>query len=353
LGFIAMMRFLIIFFLLTSIAFARGVLRDSCAFTCTSNVTLVTASTVHCQTPSGSTVWVEDQDTCTGTHQCYSATTNAYTTTTYTNCILMTRPPTSPVIANYDVQVLMTETGTTAAADCNGIYARFTDSTHYYSFMVCDDVTTGGFARLYLQNGTLYTSTTSLGTAAGFGNSYSNVVVLKMRNDKKQVLKDGVQIISSTDNTLTSAGTAGLVCGQAQVSGDDCNTTLRFDNFIIIDQPRRVFNSRLDFIPEARAEEVRDGRWYVSPLVHERGVWQPKIETMKAECSTSNVIDPSKPSVLSYVKCEDYSKLDNDTEIKFIYDEAKKPLDSKAIKMLEGIGKPIDQNFNPLGIYVR
>jgi hypothetical protein len=348
------MRFIIIFFLLTSVAFARGVTRDSCNFTCASNVTLVTASTVICQTPSGSSAWVEDQDTCTGTHQCYSASTNCYTTAAYLNCILMTRPPVSPGIATYDVQVLLIETGTTAAADCQGIYARYTDSTHYYSFMVCDDVTTGGFARLYLQNGALYAGTTSLGTAAGFGNSYSQVVVLKMRNDKKQVLRAGAQIISSTDNTLTAAGTAGLVCGQAQVSGDDCNTTLRNDDFIIIDQPRRVINSRLDFITEAKADEqVRDGRWYISPLVHERGVWQPKIETLKAECSTSNVINPSKPSVLSYVKCRDYSKLDTDKEIKFVYDESKTPLDKEAIEMLERIGKPIDSNFNPLGTYAR
>jgi hypothetical protein len=342
---------LIAFFLLTSPAFARGVLRDSCDFTCASDTTLVTASTVICQTPSGSSAWTEDQDTCTSTHTCISASGRGRSSAALANCILMTRPPTSPGIATYDVRTTLIESGTTAAADCQGIYARYTATTSYYSFMVCDDVTSAGFARLYLQNGALYAGTTSLGTAAGFGNSYSNVVVLKIRNDKKQVLKDGVQIISSTNNALTSAGTAGVVCGQAQVSGDDCNTTLLFDNFIIIDQPRRIMNASL--ITEARAEEVRDGRWYISPLVHERGVWQPKIETMKAGCSTSNVIDPAKPSVLSYVKCDDYSKLDNDKEVKFIYDEAKKPLDKKAIEMLEGIGKPIDQNFNPLGTYVR
>jgi hypothetical protein len=350
-----MIKFILIFLLLTSTAFARGKLLDDCQLACASDTTLVTGSTVHCNPPTGSTVWTEDQDTCTGTHTCISATGRGTVSTAYANCILMTRLPTQPAIATYDFRAALIESGTTAAADCQGMYARYTDSTHYYSFMVCDDVTTSGFARLYLQNGALYAGTTSLGTAAGFGNNYGNTVVFKVRNDKKQILKDGVQIISSTNNALTAAGTVGMVCGQAQVSGDDCSATLFFDAVILIEQPRRMMNSKLDFIPEARAEEqIRDGRWYISPLVHEGGVWQPKIETLKAGCSTSNVIDPLKSQrVLSYVKCKDYTILENDPEIKFIWDEAKEPLNETTKEWIKMLGQSIDDNFDPLGTYVR
>jgi hypothetical protein len=309
----------------------------------------------------------------------------------------------NPSVVEYDVQAQYVTTGNPGITSYAGLFGRFTDDNNHYSLGWLDD--NGQVMRLFKKVATVRTS---LGTGGAI--NAGEVLKLEIRDAAKKAYEDGVEKISSTDNVLTSAGKAGLWWGDVQATGDDIDTDMTFDNFkvTIIVAARRVmiisYLWNLLFPDSVGQERVRDGIWYISPVITERGVRMPKIETVidpgqpllfnedtgqfdiPQYCRTSNTIgnsDISNEWALSYVRCADYSALDADPEIIKMYNETdgvdlrlnqlsstdrnslrtkvntRKTRNSTLTnsdtvrKWIEDLGKEINPQFNVDGTYVR
>jgi hypothetical protein len=303
----------------------------------------------------------------------------------------------------YIVQGSVIDVSTVAATDIQGIYGRWLNSSNYYTLGAPDDA--GVAYRFYKRVANV---SSSLGTGGTFGNNQTDVLTLIMKDEEKRAFENNALIISTTDNAILGRGKAGIWCGQAQVTNDDCDTTgLRMDNFSVTEIRKQNVLTFMEYlVPNAVAQETRNGRWYVSPVIKVNDVRMPKIETIPDPgkpmieteddegnpirvplyCNTSNVIgnsDIPNEWALSYVKCMDYSALDADPEIIKMYNETdgvdlrlnqlstsdrnslrtkvntKKTRNSTLTnsdtvrKWIEDLGKEINPQFNVDGTYAR
>jgi uncharacterized delta-60 repeat protein len=110
-----------------------------------------------------------------------------------------------------------------------GIFGRRTDNDNFY------------YVRI-LPNGHDTYDTVELwkmvsGTPTSLGSydatlAANTVIKLEIRDASKKVYVDGTERISSSDNTLTGAGTWGLFFGNYNGTGGNCRTTWDLDNFL-------------------------------------------------------------------------------------------------------------------------
>jgi hypothetical protein len=309
--------------------------------------------------------------------------------------------------AEYYTQATFVDAGSIASGAAATLIGRYADNGNLYVVYSNDD------------NGQPYTlakrvsgSNSSLGTGGAFSNGNSDVIKLELKDATKKVFENSTEVISSTDNALTSAGKAGIGCGGTETTTTlDCSAQAEHDNFFLVEisaiTPRRVMIiSFLNWLiaPAKAQERVRDGTWYISPVIKENNLRRPKIETVTDPgqpllfnedtgrfdipqfCHTSNVIrDTDIPNewALSYVRCADYSALDADPEIIKVYNETdgvdlrlnqlsstdrnslrtkvntRKTRNSALTnsdtvrKWIEDLGKEINPQFNVDGTYVR
>lgn len=275
----------------------------------------------------------------------------------------------NPTVAEYFVESEFDDIGTNAATAAIAMFGRCIDCTSsttqdYYTVFVYDDV--GNAYQLFK---IINASPTSLGTGGAFSDAETVVIKLELKDAQKKVFEAGSEIISSDDNAITGAGVAGLSCGEVTgTANDDCSRNFRYDDFKLVEIAVAAVR-RLMIISMAEAQErVRDGIWYVSPVVKKNGIRMPKAQTIPDPgkpmledfellldgegnvigetslgfiipqfCHMSNVIgDSDIPDewALSYIKCADYSNLDADTEIIKFYPE------------LDGMGKRLNQLSN-------
>lgn len=110
-------------------------------------------------------------------------------------------------------------TGSSLSGRCAGPVGRLVDASNYYRARLCgngvvtlEKVVAGGV--------------TSLGTFSitGFSTTTFYTIKLELTDAAKKVFVDGTQQISSADNALTAAGSAGL--------RHDGGATMRGDNFL-------------------------------------------------------------------------------------------------------------------------
>jgi hypothetical protein len=298
------------------------------------------------------TSWTEVVDTCTGNYNADTADF-ARPAADYANCILMYAASPNPTSPNYSVKVDFIDGAQVAATDCMGVFARYTDSSNYYTLGVCDD--SGLNYRMYKRVAT--TSTNLVTNAGGLGNNQTDTVIFLVTNQNKVAYENGTQIISNSDNALTSTGSAGVWCGQAQVANDDCDTTgHRFDNFCTY--LTQVASNFPDFATNAYASDfVHTGRWYLSPVVHDRESRIAKVALIDKRCAANATIgDYDVPGELSlvYMDCPEYSKIESDQSIKFVWegDINKRVGGRTGVDVLMRLGRPISKTFNPKEIIV-
>lgn len=156
-------------------------------------------------------------------------------------------------------------------------------------------------------------------------------------------------IISNNDTALTATGTVGLWCGQAQVAGDDClATNQKYDNLVIIDQPRRIISwDWIDrIISSALAWNKPKGNWYMFPVIHERGVRHALATMLDKSGRFSNVIgyqDKPDEQALSFIRCpnDDYSKIEINYKVTNLIKRQE----------IEALGKSINPKFEIEGTY--
>jgi hypothetical protein len=338
-----MKRLIFIFLLSCSVANAQMTTFD--AFTETSDTALAS----HVPTIKG-TSWTESQDTCTSQFDADSSD-YACPTADVANCIMIYTTSPAPSIENYDVKVNFIDAGTVTSTECVGVVGRYTDSSNYYSLGVCDDA--GLNYRMYKRVAGV--STNLVTNAGGLGAGQTDVVIFRISNQNKVAIENGTQIISNTDNALTSVGSAGIWCGQVQVANDDCDGLegLRMDNFSVY-APQIVWN--FDGATDAYADdEPLNGRWYLSPVVHLDGARYAKVAVLDSRCATTSTIgdfDVPDEQALSYVDCDDYSNIENDNDVRLLYiGDIRK--DKTAKKMIDGIGRQISPSFNSDYNFVR
>lgn len=371
-GLIPVTLFIFSFFSILNSAHAGVIVSD--AFT----ETVTTALASHVPTIAG-TGWTEDQDTCTSTYNA-DASDFARPNADLANCIMMYSAQPDPTVSRYDVQVSFIDAQVVAATDCMGVFGRWTDTSNYYSLGVCDD--SGLAYRMYKRVANV--STNLVTNAGAFSNNDTDVVIFQLINKAKRAFENGTLIISNSDNTLTSAGKAGIWCGQVQVANDDCDTTgQRFDNFSVTTYPTQIVDADI-FTRDAYAadEVIHTGRWYISPVVHVGDVRTPKIGVIDKNCSWSAGIgdaDVENEWSLVYTSCKDYQKLDTDKDLTLVYEgdidrrvsqlseaqqgrlmtsvieksgNVKLSNDRPAYEWLNQLGKKIKPEFNAEDIYV-
>lgn len=151
----------------------------------------------------------------------------------------------TPAGAEYDVSMTVTQASTSGAAtdtfcllgrvtpgaDNNGasVGTADVDDTYYYA---CHVSTTTDIII-----GKVVTGTPTNLASASCGIVATDVVTFAIRNASKKVQVDGVDCSGATtsDNTITAAGSVGLACGSVQNAGDDCHSSTDYDNFTLVD----------------------------------------------------------------------------------------------------------------------
>ena len=129
----------------------------------------------------------------------------------------------SPASAEYDVEADLV--GLTATSSQVGVAGRCTDKNNLYFF----DAVQGTGLRLYKRVAITYTQLGSYSTTVD--GSYAARLKLEIRDGAKKGYEAGVERISTADNALTAAGSAGIRSSGAQTT----TTGIHLDNFTASD----------------------------------------------------------------------------------------------------------------------
>jgi hypothetical protein len=313
------------------------------------------------------------------------------------SCGLTYNTTNNPSHNQYYIEATVKDTGVVDPTDAVLLIGRWVNATTYYAASLEDDDAGASDGRLYESSGTGLVLVCS---GAGFINN--QVAKMEIRNSLKALYKSGTLLCSGTNNAHTATGRGGIGCGGPNATTNrNCDTNLLLDDYSVVElepasERRVILITLLDWlIKKVKAQNlVRDGIWYISPLVTIDGLMQPKAQTIidpgqplldgePQYCTMSNAIKPNINWVLSYVKCMDYSALDADPEIIKMYNETdgvdlrlnqlsstdrnslrtkvntRKTRNSTLTnsdtvrKWIEDLGKEINPQFNVDGTYVR
>jgi hypothetical protein len=216
--------------------------------------TFTEASTtaIDSHTPDTGTGWVIEIDggadlpTASGVDDALRVTSGTNSDRT----IITSRP--NPTSAEYDVQFTVTVLPSDAD-NPSWLVARYTDASNYYV------AGTNGAANAADKK--LVKNVAGVRTELASGDSadtIGDVFKFQVRNATKKLFRNGVELLSTTDNALTSTGSAGVAWGNAgTVATDDVSGITRLDNysvdevagaattaFPIFNRPLRVWQKR-------------------------------------------------------------------------------------------------------------
>lgn len=142
-----------------------------------------------------------------------------------------------PVSPEYDVEFSIPASTTmpTGTDDPVFMIARCLDANNYYSAGTYQTAA-GGAVRIFKKVAGTVTQLATGTNAIAVG----DVLTFKVRNASKSLWINGVQVLSTGDNSLTAAGSAGLGTGNAWVSTDDVQGGWRWDDYSVFEYPLPV-----------------------------------------------------------------------------------------------------------------
>lgn len=197
------------------------------AFTEASNVNLAS------HTPNTGTSWTEIEDTATSTLRVEGGAGYMRATAGVANSRMLyqANPTIALTGADYDVQWTVQAYGI-SNDDPAGAFARLTDLSNYY-FAGCK----GNTGNYFIGKRTAATSSILVNTTASGVAAANDVLLFELRGTALRLLRNGAQILSTTDSDHASAGTFGFYMGNAVgVAGDDIVTNWQIADFETIDQ---------------------------------------------------------------------------------------------------------------------
>ena len=205
---------------------------DSTAVFDTFTETVDTPITAH--TPDTGSGWSEVFDDTGGTEAEISETTDIFQASQIQNNVgqAYTAQP-APTTANQNVSITLKVLDTTTSDRSVGIFARRADNSNFYHIQILPNAHASPSITLYKFEGGLPTILGTFDATLAIG----MVIKLEVRDATKKVFVDGVQRISSSDNSLTSAGTWGVYFGNFNGAGigGDIRGTWDLDDFLAED----------------------------------------------------------------------------------------------------------------------
>jgi hypothetical protein len=140
-------------------------------------------------------------------------------------------PTSSEYQIQFDVAVNETGSGTKPV----GAFARRTDNSNFYSFQILPAGNSKSDRKLFKEVAGVTTELASSDQGASSGQTFLFIIT----DAKKSVEQDGSEILSTSDNALSSAGDCGLYWGNFNGSGDGghIRATWELDNFTSEDIP--------------------------------------------------------------------------------------------------------------------
>lgn len=137
----------------------------------------------------------------------------------------------SPALSGPDYDVIWTVTaGVTGADDFAGAVARYVDVNNYY---VAGPKGTGGNWVIGKVVAGVRT-TLANGSAAAMTNG--DIFTFELRGSTLRLLRNGVQVLSTTDSDLSVTGEPGFAFGNVLITTDDPVATWNIDDFEVVDQ---------------------------------------------------------------------------------------------------------------------
>jgi len=193
--------------------------------------------------PDTGTGWTEEENTTTAIQKVIAASdiVRADAAKNSQRHIYSAQP--NPSTVEYDIAATLkaVNTGSGGSDDSWFFVARFTDTSNFYSAG-----TYGGAAaadkKIFKEVAGVITELAS----GDNGLAANDTLEFRVRDATKKLFHNGVEVLSTTDNALTSAGRAGFGLGNEWVSTDDITTLYEADNFSVTEvggvgqKPRRT-----------------------------------------------------------------------------------------------------------------
>ena len=184
-------------------------------------------------TPDTGTAWVESVNTTTASNAYVFAATDTAGIDASENskAVIMTVTP-APSGVNYDVELDVAALYSGAGTDDPMfVIGRYVDSSNFYAIQIKKNAINPNIELYKYVAGTA----TSLGTY-NVNLTATDTLKLEIRDATKKVYINDVEQISSVDNALTAAGTAGWGVGSLINGTDDLKNQWQIDNFIVTEQ---------------------------------------------------------------------------------------------------------------------
>lgn len=204
----------------------------------TFNVGSDTDLTAH--TPDVGSAWAQLLITGTAVLRAFAASDDAGASASATSNGQVLKSQPDPPSAEYDVEFTLATVDTGSANRPIRLLARISDdsATSYYGVRLLPTGQALDDTELYKMVSGTKTSLGSVDTGITAG----DVITLRVRNAAKEVLKNGVSILSSADNAITGAGRAGIAAGFVSATDiGNIHVNWRVDNYKVttLDQPPR------------------------------------------------------------------------------------------------------------------
>lgn len=181
--------------------------------------------------PTVGTSWVEEENTTAAAAEAQVVASvdqvNCSATVNSSRIIVTSRP--NPASVAYDVTAEISQMTGTGSDDPLGLIGRLTDTSNYYA-TVAYQAGAAADAKIY---GLVSGSLTEL-ASGDTGWVSGDIMKFEIRDAAKKLYKNGAEVLSTTNNDLTSAGRAGMCWGNVTgVSTDDVNANQRFDDYSV------------------------------------------------------------------------------------------------------------------------
>ena len=134
----------------------------------------------------------------------------------------------APADVDQDLTITLKALDTTSGTKPVGLFGRRTDNDDFYHVQILPNSNSKASVKLFKFESASATELGAFDATLAVG----TVIKLEIRDATKKVYVDGVERISSTDNSLTSAGTWGIYFGNFNGAGDagHTRTTWNLDN---------------------------------------------------------------------------------------------------------------------------
>jgi len=184
--------------------------------------------TSHTPTPTG-TSWVAVATT-TVTLKAFFTADNCGASTSGVNQGQCCKSQPDPSVNDYDVQFTLIVLEDTTGTKRIRLHGRLVDANNYYAMRLLPPTHASNDTELVKVVASALTSLASVDT----GIVANDVMLLRMRDAAKEVLKNGASILSNADDVLTAAGSAALSIGYVTAADiANADPTWKIDDYLV------------------------------------------------------------------------------------------------------------------------